>query len=145
MDCFNCRNSALPSLPPRESIVRTQHWRVGHAFNSTLAGWLVIAPVPHVTALDELPAEAHAELGTLLGSLSAALRAVTGCVKTYVMQFSEAEGFEHLHVHLVPRMADQPDHLKGPNVFGYLTDDEALWVSEAERDRLARELRAALG
>ncbi|OIJ27306.1 HIT family protein [Nocardioides luteus] len=144
MDCFNCRNSALPSLPPRESIVRTQHWRVGHAFNSTLAGWLVIAPVPHVAALDELPADAHAELGTLLGSLSAALRAVTGCVKTYVMQFSEAEGFEHLHVHLVPRMADQPAHLKGPNVFGYLTDDETRWLPEAERDRLALALRSRL-
>ncbi|MFD7075421.1 HIT family protein [Nocardioides sp. NPDC059952] len=145
MNCFNCHNSALPSLPPRESIVRTQHWRVGHAFNSTLAGWLVIAPIPHVTALDELPVEAHAELGTLLGSLAAALRDVTGCVKTYVMQFSEAEGFEHLHVHLVPRMADQPARLKGPNVFGYLTDDETRWLPAGERDRLARELRGALG
>jgi diadenosine tetraphosphate (Ap4A) HIT family hydrolase len=145
MDCYNCRNSALESLPPRESIVRTQHWRVGHAFNSTLPGWLVIAPISHVTALDELPPEAHAELGTLLGSLSAALRAVTGCVKTYVMQFSEAEGFEHLHVHLVPRMANQPAHLKGPNVFGCLTDDETRWLPESERDRLGRELRGALG
>ncbi|MER7558283.1 HIT family protein [Nocardioides sp. NPDC126508] len=131
-------------MPPRESIVRTQHWRACHAFNSTLAGWLVIAPVSHVTALDELPAAAHAELGTLLGSLSAALRAVTGCVKTYVMQFSEAEGFEHLHIHLVPRMADQPAQLKGPNVFGYLTDDETRWLPEAERDRLALALRRRL-
>lgn len=144
-DCFNCRTSALASLPPRESIVRTQHWRVGHAFNSTLAGWLVIAPILHVTALDELPAEAHAELGTLLGSLSAALRTVTGCVKTYVMQFSEAEGFEHLHVHVVPRTADHPADLKGPNVFGYLTDDEAWWVTEDERDRVALALRDVLG
>ncbi len=107
MDCYNCRNNALESLPPRESIVCTQHWRVGHAFNTSLA--------------------------------------VTGCVKTYVMQFSEQDGFEHLHVHLVPRMADQPAHLKGPNVFGYLTDDETRWLPEGERDRLARELRGALG
>ncbi|NYI80020.1 HIT family protein [Nocardioides panzhihuensis] len=145
MDCYNCRNSALESLPPRESIVRTQHWRVGHAFNVSLPGWLVIAPIQHVVALDELPADAHVELGTLLGSLSAALRSVTGCVKTYVMQFSEAEGFEHLHVHLVPRMADQPPDLKGPNVFGYLTDDEGDGVTAAERDRVAIALQGALG
>ncbi|MFJ2758170.1 hypothetical protein ACIO3S_21405 [Nocardioides sp. NPDC087217] len=80
-----------------------------------------------------------------LESLSAALRTVTGCVKTYVMQFSEAEGYEHLHVHLVARMADQPAHLNGPNVFGYLTDDETQWLPETERDRLARELHGALG
>ncbi|MBC7275442.1 HIT family protein [Nocardioides sp.] len=144
MDCYNCRNSALESLPPRESIVRTPHWRGGHAFNTTLPGWLVLAPIRHVTALDELPVEAHAELGTLLGSLSGALRAVTGCVKTYIMQFSEAEGFDHLHVHLVPRMADHPAGLRGPNVFAYMTDDETQWVSEAERDRLALELRSRL-
>ena len=144
MDCFNCRNTALESLPPRESIVRTQHWRGGHAFNTTLPGWLVLAPLRHVAALDELPAEAHAELGTLLGSLSGALRTVTGCVKTYVMQFSEAEGFDHLHVHLVPRMADHPDDLKGPNVFGYLTDDRSEWVTEPERDQIALAVRGAL-
>lgn len=61
------------------------------------------------------------------------------------MQLSEAEGFDHLHVHLVPRMADQPIDLQGPNVFGYMTDDETKWVPEAERDRLARALQGALG
>ena len=65
-------------------------------------------------------------------------------MKSYLMQFSEAEGFSHLHVHLVPRMADQPVERRGPQVFGYLSDDEARWLTEAERDALALSLRAAL-
>lgn len=144
MDCYNCRQTAAASLPPRESIVRTSTWRVAHAFDTALPGWLVVAPTTHVTALDELPREAHAELGTLLGSLSAALRAVTGCVKTYVMQFSEQDGYEHLHVHLVPRMADQPAERRGARVFGYLGVPESEQVPAEERDRIALALRAAL-
>jgi len=141
---MSCRDNAADSPPDREAAVRTAHWRVAHAFDSALPGWLVILPLVHVTALDELPAEAHAELGGLLGSLSQALREVVGCAKTYIMQFSEAEGFHHLHVHLVPRMPDQPDHLRGPRIFGYLGASEADRVGESERDRIAIALRAAV-
>lgn len=144
MDCYNCRQSAAAPLPPRDEIVGTSHWRVSHAFDTALPGWLVIATTEHVTALDELPAEAHGELGTLLGSLSAALRTVVGCAKTYVMQFSEQTGYEHLHVHLVPRMADQPRELTGPRVFGYLGVGDTARVSDTEMDELAVRLRAAL-
>lgn len=144
VECMNCRDNAAETLPAREDVVRTRHWRVAHAFDSALPGWLVLLPLTHVIALDELPAQAHVELGTLLGSLSGALRQVVGCAKTYVMQFSEAPGFHHLHVHLVPRMPDQPEELTGPRVFGYLGASEADRVSEAERDRIATHLRSHL-
>lgn len=143
-ECFNCVREPL-DLPPREALLRTEHWRVAHAFDSSLPGWLVLVPRRHVLALDELTAPAHAELGSLLGRLSAALRQVLGCTKTYVMQFSEAEGFEHLHVHLVPRMPDQPADRTGPRVFGYLGAGEAGRVPVDEQDRLAREISAAIG
>jgi hypothetical protein len=66
------------------------------------------------------------------------------CAKTYLMQFSEAAGFAHLHLHLVPRMADQPAERRGPRIFGYLSDDEDQWLTEAERDATALALRAAM-
>ncbi len=106
--CFPCDQQAASSLPPREDVVHTDHWRVAHAFNSTLPGWLVLLP------------------------------------KTYLMQFSEAEGFSHLHLHLVPRLADQPEDRRGPRVFGYLAEDQAEWPPENERDDVALSLRAAL-
>jgi len=76
--------------------------------------------------------------------LSGALRRVVGCAKTYVMQFSETPGFQHLHVHLVPRVPDQPAELNGPRIFGYLGASESDRVSDAERDRLALAIRAEL-
>lgn len=60
------------------------------------------------------------------------------------MQFSEAEGFSHLHLHLVPRMADQPAARRGPLVFGYLSGDADRWLAEGERDALALALRAEM-
>ena len=142
--CYPCDQQASPARPPREDVVHTEHWRVAHAFNSTLPGWLVLLPTGHVTSFTGLTAEAADELGGLVRRLGTALEQVTGCVKTYLMQFSEAEGFSHLHLHLVPRMADQPEDLRGPRVFGYLSEPRARWLSDAERDRVALAVRAVL-
>lgn len=114
---------------------------MAHAFNSTLPGWLVLVPRSHVTSFAELSPSAAGELGQLIRDLSLRLEAVTGCVKTYVMQFAEAEGFGHLHVHLVPRAADIPPDRKGPRVFGYLSEDPSQWLAHDEMDRLAVALR----
>jgi hypothetical protein len=46
----------------------------------------------HVTSFAHLSPQAG-EFGDVLHRLSRALETVTGCVKTYVMQFSEAEGY----------------------------------------------------
>ncbi|GAB3066362.1 hypothetical protein GCM10027053_32150 [Intrasporangium mesophilum] len=142
--CYPCDRQASGSLPPREDVVRTDHWRVAVAFNSTLPGWLVVLPTRHVTSLTELSPDAADELGGLVRRLGLALEAVTGCVKTYLMQFSEAEGFSHLHIHVVPRMRDQPELARGPRVFAYLVDEAAQWPPESERDAVALSVRAAL-
>jgi len=142
--CYSCDQQATVPPPPREDVVRTEHWRVVHAFNSTLPGWLVLLPTRHIESFTELTPAAADELGGLVRRLSLALEAVTGCVKTYLMQFSEADGFSHLHLHLVPRSPDHPDDARGPRVFAYLTQDETEWLPAAERDRIALSLRAAL-
>lgn len=142
--CFSCEQQAAASPPPRENVLRTGHWRVAHAFNSTLSGWLILAPTRHVTSFTQLTPAAADELGGLIRRLGVALEHVTGCVRTYLMQFSEAEGFAHLHLHLVPRLPDHPEDVRGPRVFAYLSDDEARWLPAAERDRVALSLRAAL-
>lgn len=142
-DCLACRQQGRLDLPPREDLVHSAHWRVVHAFDSTLRGWLVLLPTRHVTDFAELTPGAADELGSLVRRLSLALEAVTGCVKTYVMQFAEAEGFGHLHVHLVPRAPDHPAELRGPRVVGYLSPDPARWLPESERDEVALAVRAA--
>jgi diadenosine tetraphosphate (Ap4A) HIT family hydrolase len=136
IDCLPCRNTATPDLPVRERIVQTEHWRVAHAFNTGLPGWLVLVPTVHITALTELSDAAAAELGPMLQRLSQALQSVVGCVKTYVILLAEAEGFSHVHFHVVPRMADQPDELRGPRIFQMLGLPPDQCVSAAEMDRI---------
>lgn len=142
--CVICTHNSAEVLPPREQVWRSEDWRVAHSFDTALRGWLVVMSSRHVSAFDELDQAATQELGTLLRELTAALRATTGCEKTYVMMLGEADGFSHLHIHVVPRMPDQPEEFRGPRVFGLLNVDEADRVSAEERDALARELQLHL-
>ncbi len=101
-------------------------------------------PTTHLTSFPDLSPDAADELGGLVRRLGIALAEVTGCVRTYLMQFSEAEGFSHLHLHLVPRMADHPEDALGPSVFAFLVEDETRWLAEERRDAVSLALRAAL-
>lgn len=144
-ECYACSLEAQgDALPIHEAMVRDSGWRVAHAFNSSLPGWLVVLPTRHITAMHELTSDEAEALGPLLRQVSSALVDVLGCAKTYVMLFAEAEGFAHLHLHLVPRMDwFGPAHV-GPRVFTFLGGPESDWVTEAERDALALQLREAL-
>jgi diadenosine tetraphosphate (Ap4A) HIT family hydrolase len=148
-ECLTCSDNAQPDLPPRGRIHVGPQWRVAHAFGTALPGWLVVLPRRHVTALDELTPEEAADLGPLLSGLTAALREVVGCSKTYVALFAEAEGFEHVHFHVVPRQPDLAPDMRGPRVFGLLGGDPARHVPDATMDdvadRLARALRLSGG
>ena len=141
-ECFACvMTRAIGTLPAREAIVVRGGWRLAHDLGSSLPGWLVVTLLRHVDRMDELDDGEAAALGPLLKDATESLIEVTGCTKTYVMQFGEGEGFGHLHVHLVPRMPHIPEGLKGPAVFGY---QGGVAVAESDRDALALKLRASL-
>ncbi|MDI1290479.1 MAG: HIT family protein [bacterium] len=143
--CYPCSvNALLPDAPLREAMVVEGGWRVAHAFDTSLPGWLVVVPTRHVTAMDELSDDEARHLGALLRPLSAALREVTGCEKTYVMLFAEQEGFAHLHVHVVPRMAWFTPEQLGPRVFEFLGSASADALGESERDDMAARIRCAM-
>ena len=122
----------------------TGRWTVAHAFNANLEGWLVVLPERHVEAIDELDQLEAAELGTLLRGVTAALRDVVGCEKTYVLLLAESEGFQHVHFHVVPRHAGLDAGLRGPRIFGLLNNPDLDVVTEARRDELALALREHL-
>jgi diadenosine tetraphosphate (Ap4A) HIT family hydrolase len=143
-NCYVCRMSAAAELPVRERIVEVGGWRLAHAFDTTLPGWLVLAPTRHVSALHELTADEAATMGGLLVRASAALRDVVGCAKTYTMLFAEAEGFAHLHVHVVPRMSWFTPEQVGPKVFAFLGAPASERLDEAARDQLSLALQSAL-
>jgi hypothetical protein len=111
--CFTCGSNERLDLPPRERIYVGPEWRVAHAFG---------------TALDELTVAEAEELGPLLRAVTRALREVTGCEKTYVALFAEAEGFAHVHFHVVPRHGNLDPELRGPRVFKLLGADSGRSV-----------------
>jgi len=145
MTCYTCAQDAAADAPPWERTAVDDEWRVAHAFGSALPGWLVLVPRRHVTSIAELTDAEAASLGTWQVRLARALAAVVGCEKTYVAQFAEAEGFAHVHFHIVPRQPDLPPDLRGPRIFGLLGPGDYPPVSAAEISRLASELARQLG
>ena len=105
---------------------------------------MVLLPTEHITALSDLAPGAAAALGPLLRDVSAALHEVVGCVKTYVILLAEADGFSHVHFHVIPRMPDLPDQLRGPRIFALLGLPPDQCVSEAEMDRIGGAVRERL-
>ncbi|MGH3304985.1 MAG: HIT family protein, partial [Streptosporangiaceae bacterium] len=132
-DCYSCiQEAAGGNSPPWGRIAADEYWRVAHAFNSAVPGWLVLVPRRHVTALAELTDAEAAALGSWQVRLSRVLARVLGCQKTYVAQFAEADGFAHVHFHVVPRPPDLARDLRGPRIFQLLGVADGAQVGEDE-------------
>jgi diadenosine tetraphosphate (Ap4A) HIT family hydrolase len=130
--------------PPWDSIFQTQYWDVVHSYDTALLGWLVLVLRRHAAAVNELTEAESVELGELIRRTSIALKEVTGCVKTYVMQFADSPEHPHVHFHIVPRMADQPEERNGIHIFGYLGATENERVPEEIMNQVALKVRAIL-
>jgi diadenosine tetraphosphate (Ap4A) HIT family hydrolase len=134
-------NTRLVEMPIYERIAADKHWRVAHAAGVSLAGWLVLLPRRHVTAVADLNDAEAASLGWWQVRLSRALHAVFDCSKTYVAQFAEKDGHRHVHFHLVPRPPDLAEHLRGPAIFALLGRPPSESRTEKEMNDTAIRLR----
>lgn len=144
-DCYSCAQEAQAAeLRPRENIAADNHWRVAHAIGCALEGWLVLLPRRHVTSIGELNDAEAQSLGIWQVRLSRALHQVLGCQKTYIVQFAEAEGFSHVHFHVIPRSPNLPQELRGPGIFQMMRSDRPP-VTEQRMDEIGRELHDQLG
>ena len=142
--CYTCELTARRhrgQAPLWDDIYHTKYWDVVHSYNTALPGWLVLVARRHIEALDELTEAEAVEIGLLIRNVSSALKEVTGCLKTYVIQFAEAAEHPHVHVHIVPRMADQPEDRRGPKIFTYLGVPEVERVGTDEMNNIATQVR----
>lgn len=145
--CKTCEliaNRDAGAAPLWDCIYRTPFWDVVHSYNTALPGWLVLVARRHSEAIAELTEEEAAELGVLLRRVSLALKEITGCLKTYVIQFAEAAEHPHVHFHIIPRMADQPEDRHSTKIFGYLNVPEEERVSEETMNEVATRVREIL-
>ena len=141
MTCELTARRDAGAAPLWDCIYRTQYWDVVHSYNTALPGWLVIVARRHIEAIHELTTEEAVELGVLIRQVSVALKDVTGCLKTYVIQFAEAAEHPHVHFHIVPRMADQPEDHRSTKVFAYLGVPEAERVSQERMNEIAARIQ----
>ena len=131
--------------PLWDCIVRTPAWDIVHCDDTAVEGWLVLCARRHITSVADLTDDEAAELGPLLRDVSRALQALTGCGKTYVVQFAEHPLHPHVHVHVIPRRPDLPPDRRGPAIFTQLAVPADRRVTEARMNDLATRLRAELG
>jgi diadenosine tetraphosphate (Ap4A) HIT family hydrolase len=141
-ELINRRDAGI--APLWDSIHRTAHWDVVHSYNTALPGWLVLVARRHITAVEALTEAEAIELGQLIRRTSVALKEVTGCVKTYVCQFAEQAEHPHVHFHIIPRMADQPENRHSTQIFGYLGVPEEERVSEEVMNEIGEKVRERL-
>jgi len=145
-ECYSCRQNAIDPahLPPREAIFDDGDWRIAHALSSALSGWVVVVSRRHITSLSQLTASEEASLGPLIKRLSSAVESVTGAVKCYVVFLAEAPGFEHLHIHVVPRRSDMPLDRTGIDAMKYLALPQDEWVPPDKMDEVSARIRQAM-
>lgn len=145
MTCVTCELTAKRlEMPLCERIYETEHWRVVHAFNTSLPGWLVVIAKRHVSSFAELTEAEASEFGPFLQQVSRALQKVTGAVKTYTILFAEHPEHPHVHFHVVPRAADMPEDERARNIFKHLGVSEDQAVPFAERVVLSEKLQTLL-
>jgi diadenosine tetraphosphate (Ap4A) HIT family hydrolase len=130
--------------PLWDCIYQTPYWDVAHSYDTALPGWLVLVVRRHITAIDEMTEAEAFELGHLIRRTSIALKEVTGCIKTYVIQFAERADHPHVHFHIIPRMESQPEGRNGTLIFGYLGVPEEERVSEDLMNAIAVKVRGIL-
>lgn len=145
--CHTCeliKRRDADQAPLWDSIYRTEGWDVVHCNNTSLLGWMVIVARRHIAAVDEMTEAEAVELGRLIRQVSIILKELTGCTKTYVIQFAEAPGHQHVHFHLVPRMPDQPKEHNGPGIFVNLGVSPESRVGEGVMDEFGLKMRDRL-
>jgi diadenosine tetraphosphate (Ap4A) HIT family hydrolase len=145
--CGTCRANRGELAAPGGVVYEDRLWRAEHAIEPIpMVGWLVLKPLRHVESFADLTPEEAAAFGSIAHRLSGAMTRVLGAVKVYLCLFAEAEGFTHIHVHLIPRLPDVPRERRGPRVFEHLREaiEQGNRGDVAEAARVAAAIRSAL-
>ena len=105
--CAICRLHLDSLSRERYEISRSKLWLIRHHPDpAPLPGWLLLDSVRHCGGpLEFDPPEAQS-WGGAVRDASQLVQQITGCDRVYAIAFGE--GAPHLHLHLIPRFADDP-------------------------------------
>lgn len=138
--CLECEIASGRVRPPGGVLWR-RDGLVLHAVAAPtpVRGWLVVAPERHVRAVYDLDEGEAARLAEVARRVMRLQREVLGAAHAYHVAIGEV--LLHAHVHLIPRYADTPERLRGPQVF---LAGPADAIPEAEAAAAARVVGSAL-
>lgn len=121
--CLTCQLNRDETSAPGGAVYRDALWSLEHAIEPIpMVGWLVLKPVRHVEAFADLTLDEAVLFGSLTRRTTQAMTTVLQPTKIYLSMYMEAEGFAHLHVHIIPRFVNTPPDRRGPRVFDYLRE-----------------------
>ena len=132
----------------RYEISRSSLWLLRHHPDpSPLVGWLFLDTLRHVGGPADFTPDEAASWGPAVQQACQLVRQLTGCDRVYAIAFGE--GARHLHLHLIPRFADDPttaawliaDHYRSVERGERSAADPALVANLVDRARsLAQDL-----
>ncbi|MFN2609884.1 MAG: HIT family protein [Actinomycetota bacterium] len=144
-DCLACQARAGKiRLNPAPEIYSGEHWIVEHIEPTDILGWVVLATREHRHAMHDLVPAEWAEVTSVLPALCQAIRNVTGCEKEYLAQFAEQDGFNHVHIHVIPRMPTWPVEWRGFSVSSAIGKNAKQPISAERMSEFALRLKAEL-
>jgi len=121
MNCKSCQsNNGTKRISPGCTIYVGKYWLVEHAYPTSLQGWTVIVLMRHCEEMHKLTNKEFQELAEIQNLLVKALKCIFNSEREYIFCFAEAEGFKHIHFHVVPKHEDFDDEYSGAKVFHYL-------------------------
>ena len=105
--CAICCLHHDPLSRERYEISRSELWLIRHHPDpAPLPGWLLLDSVRHCGGPLEFEHSEAQSWGGAVRDASKLVQRITGCDRVYVIAFGE--GAPHLHLHLIPRFADDP-------------------------------------
>ena len=105
--CPICRTHDDSSARGTYEIGRGSLWLLRHHPDpAPLVGWLLLDSCRHLAGPADFSDQEAATWGLAVRQTSALVREQTGCDRVYAIAFGE--GAPHLHLHLIPRFANDP-------------------------------------
>ncbi len=95
--------TGCPFCDAKQTVyLESERWQLlRHADPVALSGWMMLATRAHRSGVDAMDEVEQREVGVILAEVARAVRAETGCERTYSITFNEA--VKHLHLHVIPR------------------------------------------
>jgi len=143
--CLSCKSlSGEKRISPGPVVYEGEYWVVECTYPTALKGWVVIVLKRHVEALNVLTEAEFREYGLILFKVVQGLKHLLDYQKEYVIEFGEAEGFNHVHFHVVPKPYDLPESLRSGKIFALLHPEPEDLISREEIRQFCEELRGTM-